>query len=236
MEVMKHLIKSISLVLLLVLFTSGCVDNKMVFGENVLGNLKIPGTNIDYNIMYIEDYNDFNENDIKDKLLFQYKKDLVLTSNNNVMLGRIWGHNVKNLSANPLIADKSHERFEQLLSFSDIEFAKKNNYFIYTTDKNMKFVIFGVGYIPSYYNFYTTNVDKIRLNGFIENIRNYSLFDYDIDVNENDKIMMLTTCTRAFGNRKDINFAVVGRLLRDNEKINNISIKNNDDYEHVENY
>ena len=54
-----------------------------------------------------------------------------------------------------------------------------------------------------------------------------SLYDYDIEVDEKDKLITLVTCTRFFKEQGNVNFIVSGRLLRENEKNKKYEIKKN---------
>ena len=86
-------------------------------GMKTVGWLRVQGTNIDYPIVYAPGVN-----------LSYRVSDFVwteadFTSLNNIVY--ISGHNIKNLSKNPLIADESHSRFEQLMSFIYPEFIEK---------------------------------------------------------------------------------------------------------------
>ena len=70
------------------------------------------------------------------------------TKYHNVL--NIYGHNIMNLGREPLISDESFERFEELLAFTDYDFAKKNQYFQYTMDgKDNLYKIFAVSILDS---------------------------------------------------------------------------------------
>ena len=78
-----------------------------------IGWLRVQGTNIDYPVIYAPSYDfsgmthDFLWNEVKsDELLNQVT---------------VSGHNILNLSTNPLITNKNHKRFEQLMSFVYLE-------------------------------------------------------------------------------------------------------------------
>ena len=76
--------------------------------------------------------------------------------------------------------------------------------------------------------------DKDELNYQINLFKKISIYDYDIDVNSNDDLISVVTCTRFFGN-SDKEFIVSGRLIRENESIKNYSLKKNSNYKEVEN-
>jgi hypothetical protein len=61
-----------------------------------------------------------------------------------------------------------------------------------------------------------------------------SIYDYDVDVNSDDNIISVITCTRFFGIDDKKDFRIVGRLVRDGEKLNNYSVKRNRKYVEIE--
>ena len=56
---------------------------------------------------------------------------------------------------------------------------------------------------------------------------------FDIEVDETDKLITLTTCTRMFGQYDKKQLVVVGRQLRENENIDNYDSKANDNYKEI---
>ncbi len=60
-------------------------------------------------------------------------------------------------------------------------------------------------------------------------MKNRSLFDYDVEVDDTDKIVVLSTCTYLYGNTKEekeqYRFLVVGRLLRPDEDAGAATVK-----------
>ena len=51
-----------------------------------------------------------------------------------------------------------------------------------------------------------------------------------MDVNASDKILTLSTCTRAYGQTNQQRFVVMARLLRSGETISEVSITPNPDF------
>ncbi|MDD6223949.1 MAG: hypothetical protein PUB18_03005, partial [bacterium] len=90
-----------------------------------VGWIKVQGTNIDYPVIRetTEDY--FSGLDYLWQPNNSYDTENRMT---------IYGHNIQNVSSRPLIADPTHTRFEQLMSFVNEKFAKKNLYIQYTKD------------------------------------------------------------------------------------------------------
>ncbi len=197
-------------------------DNK---NEKTVAWLRVQGTNIDYPVIYGPDANFSKKVD-----------DFVWTEAdygklNNIVY--ISGHNIKNLSSQPLVGDKSHTRFEQLMGFVYTNFVKENQFIQYTID--------GHDYIYKVYSVYfddSNNIDVYNKSEysrndmitFINNSLEKSIYDFDIKVNENDKFISLNTCSRMF---YDKNIVVNARLLRKGE-VNSLSVvKENENYEEV---
>lgn len=197
-----------------------------------IGWLRIQGTEVDVPVLYT---------DASDSNYPVELEGFVWTSNTSKEFKRqinISGHNIFNLSAKPKIKSNDFHRLEQLMAFMYYDFAKDNEYIQLTWDnKDYVFKIFSVGFInktdASFIVSYedATN-EEIKTEENI--IKKYSFYDYDVDVNENDKIITLTTCTRFYGVDSNVEFFVVGRLLRDNEKIRHYKVTKNSNYNEIE--
>ena len=71
------------------------------------------------------------------------------------------------------------------------------------------------------------------MNEYIEQSLEDSIFKFDIDVNENDKILSLVTCTRMYGRYNDIEFKVDARLVRRGELKLNYDVSATEKYQEV---
>ena len=197
-------------------------------GENYtsLGWLRIQGTNIDYQVV--------KENN--GLLVYPVNKDKYVWLINENIKDKdfiiINGHNIFNLSSKPKIKDKDFTRLESLMAFVYYNFAKKNQYIQYTVDKrNYLYKIFSVAFINndtmnSFISSNNSNYTKSAIKEQIDLYKEESLYNYDIKVDQNDKIITIATCTR-FMQNKDMNFVVSGRLLRKDEKVNKTKITKN---------
>ena len=201
--------------------------------ENI-GWLSIQGTNIDYPLLYNSNREaEFPVQVEKYVWSFNYEKGF-----HNMI--KITGHNVFNLSMHPEIKSNDFNRFEELMSFIYYDFAKENKYIQLTIDgKDYLYKIFSVGFISKLHeiiNFpltddYTAKEMKEQIKYFNET----SLYDYKLDVDENDKLIYLTTCTRFIEADKSYSFYVAGRLVREDEKIDNYKVTKKDKYKEIEN-
>lgn len=195
-----------------------------------IGWIKVQGTNIDMPVVL------FNKGE-EDYPVEKEKYSWIMKSNGkfNSKID-IMGHNIFNLSSLPSKNDNDFLRFEGLMAFVYEDFAKENKYIQLTMDnKEYVYKIFAVNFVDS-----TEMFIKMTEDGTKDNIENQikvftkeSIYDYDINVSKNDKIISLVTCTRFFGTN-NIDFAVTGRLIRKNERMNNYSVKKNKNYKMLE--
>lgn len=210
------------------------VKNNTISDSNyeTAGWLRIQGTDIDLPILYSEDkYEDFPVE----------IEDFVWTRNSDKKFSElitVTGHNIFNLSAKPKIKSSSFHRFEELMAFVYYDFAKDNQYIQLTWDgKDYIYKIYAAGFVnqtditffPEYTSMTKENIELEK-----EIIRDSSIYDYDVDVNENDKVISLSTCTRFFGIDGNVEFYVSGRLLRDGEKIRHYKVTKNSNYNEIE--
>ena len=107
---------------------------------------------------------------------------------------------------------------------------------IQTTGKDYLYKIFSVDFTKrdNIEKFTRQNLSKSEMNKYIKQSLEDSIFEFNIDVNENDKILSLVTCTRMFGHYNDIEFRVDARLVRDGELKFNYDVEKSDNYKKVE--
>lgn len=193
--------------------------------------LRVQGTNIDTPII-----NSAVDTDIDsiDKKNFLWNEDTVENHYNQV---KIMGHNILNLSAVPEIGNKIFTKFEDLMAFTYEDFVKENKYIQYTVgNENYIYKIFAVLYDQSYNLdlYHKGDYTKEEMKYYLERIAKKNLYNFDVDVDENDKIICLITCTRLYGVLDKRQFMVVGRLLRPNEKITNYAVETTANYKEIE--
>ena len=133
-----------------------------------------------------------------------------ITDNYNYV---IYGHNMKNGTM-----------FRDLLKYSKVDFYKENAVISFDTIyESSKWVVFSVMKCnvneakDEVFEFYRTNFDgDADFNSFLEAIKSRSLIKTGIDVNVNDTLLTLQTCSYEYD---DIRTVVVARRVRDDEKI-----------------
>ena len=198
-------------------------------GYATIGWLRVQGTNIDAPIIKYDSMEGMEEVNKEDFLWNEYPEEKIQKRVN------IQGHNILNLSAKPEVGLDYFTRFENLMSFVYIDFAKENQYIQYTVDgKNYLYQIFAV-YFDEVYNLDLYNPDEYsdeEVEEFIQRSLDKSLYKYDVEVNKNEKVISLITCTRMYGNDKK-QFLVVGKMIDNDSKTTNYEVKENPNYKEV---
>ena len=203
-------------------------EKKEVYDEKVVSWVKVQGTNIDYPVIY-------NGEDVQ---LDELKYDFAWINESSEKLGNrevVFGHNILNVSTTPLVTDPSHTRFEQLLSFIYIDFAKDNQYIQYTKDgKDYLYEIFAVSFIDDEkLDYYELNYNKEDLSNYINDARKSSFYDYHVEVNADDDILSLITCTRFYGFDANVDFKIDARKVRKNEVVKKYKVAESGKYDKI---
>jgi hypothetical protein len=75
------------------------------------------------------------------------------------------------------------------------------------------------------------NVDR---KNYVNRLLEESIYDYKVDVKDEDKILSVVTCTRCFEDGRNYDFIVSGRLVRAGEKVNNYKVTRNKNYTKID--
>lgn len=190
--------------------------------SQAVGWIQVEGTNIDYPVIYVTPQAYQSGED------YTWVKHRPSEEEHRLT---IFGHNIQNVSSAPLIADATHVRFEQLMSFVSFDFAKKNQYITYTNgEEDEIYKIYAVG-------FYDTEEDgssltsKEEADNYINDALANSIYKYDIDVNSDDDILSLITCTRYFGIDGKTQFKVDARKIRTDENTSKYTVQKTKNYD-----
>lgn len=192
--------------------------------SDVRGWLKVPGTNISHPVLYhATDVNYYMARD----LAKQQSKNGVIWADPDSTFGTaselpkntvIYGHNWTNVSANPRIGDSSDVMFGQLTAFHHLNFAKVTPYIYYSTEaEEMVWKVFAAFYTDIGFNYIDANPSDATFANVISGAKARSRHNYDVDVKTSDKILTLSTCTRAYGSSDRQRFVVMARLMRSGE-------------------
>ena len=172
--------------------------------EDYRGWIKIDNTNINYPIVQGKDNSfyldkDINKNYLSSGSIFMNYLNHGFNDENTVL----FGHHMRNKTM-----------FAQLKKYKEKEFFYGNNDIVIEVEngKVLKYKVFSAYVTDSKDNYINTNFDdKDQYKEFLEDIKNKSQYKSDIDVNENDKIITLSTCSYEFN---DARMVVHGKLLK----------------------
>ncbi len=198
------------------------VKETAIANSQAVGWIRVQGTNIDYPVIY-----DTHEA-YDSKLDYTWITHRPTTSENRLV---IYGHNLRNVSSEPVVGDESFTRFEQLMSFVYEDFAKNNLYIQYSHDGvDDVYLIYAVGFAGSEETGKTTG-SLNETKQYIQQVKDNSLYSYDVEVDENDTLLSLITCTRYFGLDGKTQFRIDARKLRENEKIEQYAVEKTSNYD-----
>lgn len=191
-------------------------------GLSAIGWLQVQGTNIDLPIITYSD--DLNSNEFE----YGWRSPGYLSNGNRTVL---LGHNIINVSSEPIVSMDVLSNFEGLMAFVYEDFAQENLYISYTQGDDVE--IYKI--YAAYFNDYDTDnlssmTTESDVKKFIDKVRDVSIYDYDVEVVESDKLLSLKTCTRYFGIFEKQEFTVEARLVREGELLDKYEVKKNDNY------
>ncbi len=171
--------------------------------EDYRGWIKVDNTNIDYPIVQGKDNSfyldkDINKNYVSSGSIFMNYLNNGFNDENTVL----FGHHMRNKTMFAQL--KKYKEKEFFYGNNDIEVEIKDG-------KTLKYKVFSAYVTDANDNYITTNfADKAKYKEFLERIKNKSIHKSDIDVNEDDKIITLSTCSYEFN---DARMVVHGKLL-----------------------
>ncbi len=171
--------------------------------EDYRGWINIKNTNINYPIVQGKDNafyldKDINKNYTSSGSIFMNYLNNGFNDENTVL----FGHHMRNKTMFAQL--KKYKEKEFFYGDNDIEIEVEDG-------KILKYKVFSAYITDASDNYTQTNFDSNdEYNKFLEKIKNKSIYKSDIDVNENDKIITLSTCSYEFD---DARMVVHGKLL-----------------------
>lgn len=171
--------------------------------EDYRGWIKVDNTNIDYPIVQGKDNSfyldkDINKNYVSSGSIFMNYLNNGFNDENTIL----FGHHMRNKTM-----------FAQLEKYKEKEFFQNDNdiKIEVENDKVLTYKVFSVYVTDANDNYIKTNFDnKSEYKEFLDKIKNKSIYKSDINVDENDKIITLSTCSYKFN---DARMVVHGKLL-----------------------
>ena len=172
--------------------------------EDYRGWIKVDNTNIDYPIVQGKDDSfyldkDINKNYLSSGSIFMNYLNNGFNDENTIL----FGHHMRNKTM-----------FAQLEKYKEKEFFQNDNdiKIEVENDKVLTYKVFSVYVTDANDNYIKSKFDnKSEYNEFLDKIKNKSIYKSDINVDENDKIITLSTCSYEFD---DARMVVHGKLLK----------------------
>lgn len=174
--------------------------------EDIKGYLEIEGTTIEYPLLQSDDNEFYLEHDIyknesvAGSIYLDYENDIEKLDYNIV----IYGHNMK-----------SDIMFHDLRYYSDETYCQEHPYIEYSTLYH--------DYIYEIFSVYETSVDFPYITVLFDSdeafyelssqFKDRSMYEIDVDLNDSDKVITLSTCT-SFSINSDKRFVVQGKLVK----------------------
>ena len=198
--------------------------------HETIGWVRVQGTNIDYPVFGIlsEDF-DYPVTVNSFTWSLSYDSDF-----HDAMI--IYGHNIMNLGPNPRLHDEAFTRMEELMGFVYYDFAQENQFMqLSMNGENYIYKIYAVSFLDSVEldaypkGDFSKEVKATYMNEILDN----SIYDYEVDVKEDDKILSVVTCTKFFKDGESYDFIVTGRLVREGEHVTPSTLHRNKNYERV---
>lgn len=183
-------------------------DKLKEINTDIVGFIEVDNTNISYPVVKSSDNSYYlNHSYKKEKnnigsIFLDYRNDLDNLSKNNI----IYGHG--------RLDNTMFGSLNNLLDSSNLD-SKESYYITLSTPKSiMTFKIFSVYTIPKEGYYIKTYFSSNKyFKEFLETIMKRSIYNFNTDVNTNDKILTLSTCKDNFGKR----IVVHAKLLKKEE-------------------
>ncbi|GGA74429.1 class B sortase [Ornithinibacillus halotolerans] len=155
--------------------------------EEVVGWIKIPGTEIDYPVLQADNNTDYlnkgfnKEYSIAGSIFMDYRNTIDSMKQNTV----IYGHRMKDGSM-----------FDDLIKYKDEDFFEEHKTFeIKTLYDTYEAEIFAVYITTTEFNYIETNfASDDEFAKYLTEIREQSMYQTDVEVDEDDQVLTLSTC------------------------------------------
>lgn len=188
-----------------------------------VGWIQVQGTNIDTPVINSFDYGDDGISD------YAWRSSEYDTDETREVIS---GHNIINVSSTPIRDMSMLNYFEGLMAFTYYDFAQDNLYISYTKEgKEELYKIYAIGFYDYAGNNDRSMSNPEQIKEYIASVRDNSIYDYDIEVDENDELITIKTCTRYFGVFEKQLFVIDARKVRDDEKIEKYKVKKSKNFD-----
>lgn len=181
-------------------------DSLLHENEELVGWITVDGTEIDYPILQAENNTDYLRHDfykdynILGSIFMDFRNDITDLGKNTI----IYGHRTKNGAM-----------FEGLTNFQDEEFYEENKTFTFDTlYESYEAEIFAVyNTTTDFYYIQTDFNEEQDFDRLLSDIDEHALYETDVEVNEDDHILTLSTCDYELDENKG-RFVVHAKLTK----------------------
>lgn len=190
--------------------------------QDTVGWIAVPGTKIDYPVVQTVDndfylHNDFNRKESQPGTIFADHRATVIDCFNHSDVITLYGHNQYDGSMFGLL-DKYHNNLEfykqnPVFFFSDLYYEYEYKIVSVFVCKTANSKLYPGETVFDYQN-YVNFDDNYTREKFVENILSYSEIETTVDIQDDDKFMVLSTCAYDYKNAR---LVIVGRRVRENE-------------------
>ena len=188
-----------------------------------VGWIQVQGTNIDMAVLNGHDYSNGGISD------YAWRSSEYDTDETREVIN---GHNIINVSSTPIRDMSMLNYFEGLMAFTYYDFAQDNLYISYTKEgKEELYKIYAIGFYDYAGNNDRSMSNPEQIKEYIASVRDNSIYDYDIEVDENDELITIKTCTRYFGAFEKQLFVIDARKVRNDEKIEKYKVKKDENFD-----
>lgn len=205
------------------------LNEKVAINGDVVGWLTVPDTEIDEEILHkpvSPDYNPQKEGEFYERrnINQQYEWYGSYFADYDARFGQDRNDlsNVTTIYGHSMDDNPDSLKFSKLKRYVEKEFAEQHPEIQFTLPEDQTtWKVFSASYVNTDLPFYYPNLSGPELDGLIQGLKDYSLYDYDIEVKNTDKVMILSTCTYLFGStpkeHEKYRFLVAARLVRPGE-------------------
>lgn len=209
--------------------------------SDVVGWLQVPDTEINAAVVqttnntYYYRLNELKEYSYTGCYWADYECGMGATSAELMNNTIIYGHNIDygSNTGTAEVDEKDGDRFSQLFYFADEEWAKEHPYIYFSTpEEDMLWEVFACAYTNTDFNYIqvlkdskvskTEQLTGEQLMTIVNGGRDRSEYDYtDVEVNEDDKILTLSTCSYKYGMRSphNVRFIIMAKLVTEDDKL-----------------
>lgn len=127
----------------------------------------------------------------------------------------IYGHSNTDKDSDP-----TQKRFSQLFNFLDLDFARETPYVYLTTpDGKTAWEVFAAFYTSTKFDYIQVHIGTADMLQIAKRGKSLSTYKYDVDLNNDTKILTLSTCSVKYQQDGNGRFVVMARLVPEGEDL-----------------